>query len=189
MQNLSSMKLTYLIAFSFFFINSLGGQSSFPPESISVSYFGETITHPGVFVGTELPAKQKWLITIGVGTYLHYRHHRGVFVNGSLDWRTTFSSGFSMQYGIGLGYLHTWQHGGKTYTVNDLGEVKQTKNYGQSAFMPSLKFGLLGWDFRKKTDMPIRLFSEAILFGQYPHNNFIMPHFAMNIGGTYFLEK
>ena len=154
--------------------------------AINISYFGETFFRPGIAIGYENTFFKGFNFTVSIGTYVHQRNHTGLFLNGGLNWRHTFPIGYSMEFGIGLGYLHTWPHGGTIYTVNDTGDVSVKKNYGLPHFMPSVKLGLLGWDFRKKTNIPLRLNSDIIIFGQLPYNSYILPHIALNIGGTYY---
>jgi hypothetical protein len=79
-------------------------------------------------------------------------------------------------------------HGGDIYTVDDTGNVSEKPNFGRPHFMPSIKIGLLGWDFRKKTNVPLRLNADIVGFGQYPFNSYMMPHLAIKIGGTYYLS-
>ena len=116
---------------------------------INFSYFGETITHPGIEIGYESTFYKGFNFTVSIGTYVHQRNHVGLFINGGLNWRYTFSIGYSPEIGIGLGYLHTWAHGGPTYVVDDTGNVSINK-IGRPHFMPLIKLGLIGWDLRKK---------------------------------------
>ena len=155
---------------------------------INISYFGETFFRPGVLVGYENTFYRSFNFTISIGTYIHQRNHTGLFINAGLNWRHTYPIGYSMEFGLGLGYLHTWVHGGNIYTVDNTGNVSIRPNYGRSHFMPSAKLGLLGWDFRKRTDIPLRLNADIIVFGRYPVNNLIMPHVALNVGGTYYFS-
>jgi hypothetical protein len=155
---------------------------------INISYFGETLVHPGFVIGYENNFFRSFNFTVSIGTYIHYRNHAGLFLNAGLNWRHTFPIGYSMEFGFGLGYLHTWVHGGNIYIVDDDGNVSIKPNRGRPHFMPSLKIGLLGWDFRKRTEIPLRLNADIIIFGRYPFNNFILPHVAMRIGGTYYFS-
>ena len=155
---------------------------------INISYFGETFFHPGIEIAYENTFYRSFNFTVSIGTYIHQRNHAGLFLNSGLNWRHTFPIGYSMEFGLGLGYLHTWEHGGSTYTVDKDGNVSAKPKYGRPKFMPSIKLGLLGWDFRKKTEMPLRLNGDIIIFGQYPYNNYILPHLALKLGGTYFLS-
>lgn len=155
---------------------------------INISYFGETLTHPGIEIGYEINFYKALIFTASIGTYIHQRNHVGLFLSSGLNWRHTFSIGYSMEFGLGLGYLHTWAHGGNIYTVDDNGNVSLKQNFGRPHFMPIVRLGLLGWDFRKKTNIPLRLNADIIGFGQYPFNSFMMPHVAIRIGGTYYLS-
>ncbi|MCL2008188.1 MAG: hypothetical protein FWG77_08900 [Treponema sp.] len=155
---------------------------------INISYFGETLVHPGITIGYENTFYRSFIFTVSMGTHIHQRNHTGLFFNAGLNWRHTFPIGYSMEFGLGLGYLHAWAHGGSIYTVDDAGDVSIKRNFGRPHFMPSVKLGLLGWDFRNNTDIPLRLNADLIVFGRYPFNNFIMPHMAFNIGGTYYLS-
>jgi hypothetical protein len=155
---------------------------------INVSYLGETITHPGLVVGYENSFYKGFNVTVSIGTYVHQRNHTGLFLNGGLNWRHTFPIGYSPEIGIGLGYLHTWAHGGPVYVVDDGGSVS-TKSTGRGHFMPSVKLGILGWDLRKKTDIPMRVNTDIVIFGQYPFNNYMMPHAALKVGATYYFDQ
>ena len=155
---------------------------------INISYFGKTLAHPGIAICYENTFYRSFNFTVSMGTYTHQRNPTGLFLDAGLNWRHTFPIGYSMEFGFGLGYLHTWANGGNIYTVDDAGDASIKQNYGRPHFMPSVKLGLLGWDFRNKTDIPLRLNADIIVFGRYPFNNFIMPHVALSIGGTYYLS-
>ena len=125
--------------------------------------------------------------TLSIGTYVHQRNHTGLFLSGGLNWRYTFSSGYSPEIGIGLGYLHTWAHGGPVYVFDDGGNVS-VKRTAQPNFMPSVKLGFFGWDLRQKTNIPMRINADIVVFGRYPYNNYMLPHAALKIGATYHFE-
>ena len=155
---------------------------------INVSYFGETITHPGIEVGYEYNFFKGFNVTAAIGTYVHQRNHAALFLSGDLNWRYTFSFGYSPEIGIGLGYLHTWEHGGPVYIVDDNNNASIKPKYGRPSFMPSAKLGLLGWDLRKKTNIPMRINTDIVYFGQLPFNNYFLSHLALRIGATYYFE-
>jgi len=170
------------------------GSAAFPQSEdqklmpVNLSYFGETLVHPGFEAGYENNFYKRFNYTASVGYYVHQRHHAGLFLNGGVNWRYTFPFGYSMEFGAGLGYLHTWQHGGKTYTVDSNGNVNTKPAAGHPSLMPTIKLGLLGWDLRKQTNIPVRINVDAIAFGQFPYNRYIMPHFALKAGATYYLQ-
>jgi len=168
--------------------NIIYAQESNRVIPLNLSYFGETITHPGVVIAYEKAFHRLFNFTVSIGTYVHQRNHVGLFLSAGLNWRHTFSSGYSPQFGIGLGYLHTWEHGGRTYVVDADGNVSVRPRIGRPNFMPSVKLGFFGWDLRQRTDIPIRINADIIAFGQFPFNNFILPRVALRVGATYFLE-
>ena len=179
------MKRIILTAILVFAVSHLHGQGH-KTIPINVSYFGETLLHPGIEIGYENTFFRSFNFTVSIGTYVHQRNHTGLFLNTGFNWRHTFPIGYSMEFGLGLGYLHTWEHGGDIYTVDDNGNVSTKPKYGHPHFMPQIKLGLLGWDFRNKTDIPLRLNADIIIFGQYHLNNLFIPHAALKIGGTYY---
>jgi len=156
---------------------------------INVSYFGESLIHPGIEIGYENTFFKSFNFTVGIGAYIHQRNHVGLFVNTGINWRHTFPIGYSMEFGLGLGYLHTWEHGGNTYIVDDSGNVSIKSKYGRPNFMPTVKLGLLGWDFQKKAGIPLRINADILIFGQYPFNNYVMPHVALKTGVTYYIPS
>jgi hypothetical protein len=174
-----------IFVFLLIFIGSFVFAQEIP---INFSYFGEMVTRPGIEIGYEYNFYKGFNLTGSVGTYVHQRNHTGLFLNGGLNWRHTFPIGYSMEFGIGLGYLHTWVHGGSIYVVDNNGNVSTKTKIGQPHFMPSVKLGLLGWDLREITNIPMRINTDLIIFGRYPFNNYIMPHAALKVGATYFFS-
>jgi len=175
--------------FLIFFIiigNSIYAQKTIP---VNLSYFGETITNPGFEIGYENNFYNGLNFTVSLGFYVHQRNHAGLFFTSGIFWRHTFQTGYSMELGIGLGYLNTWAHGGNVYNVDDNGNVSVKQKTGRANFMPLVKLGLFGWDFRESNDIPLRINADIIIFGQYPFNNFLMPHFALKAGATYYHES
>ena len=166
-------------------INPLYAQKVIP---VNISYFGETITNPGFETSYENNFLKGFNFTISAGFYVHQRNHTALFLNGGINWRHTFPIGYSIEFGAGLGYLQTWTHGGDVYNIDDNGNVFVKQKTGRANLMPLLKLGVLGWDFRESNDIPIRINVDVIFFGQYPFNNFMMPHFALKTGATYYFE-
>jgi hypothetical protein len=176
-----------IIALLFITHNVCGQDNKTIP--INISYFGETFVHPGIEIGYENTFFKKFNYTASIGTYFHQRNHTDLFLSGGLNWRHTFSFGYSPEFGIGLGYLHTWEAGGSTYTVDENGKVSKKTKWGHLHIMPSVKLGLLGWDLRKKTNIPLRINGDIVVFGQYPFNNYLLPHLAIKIGATYYFTS
>ena len=160
-----------------------GGERVLP---VTAGYFGETLAHPGLYVGTERSLAMGFGVEYGVGGYVHYRYQSALFASVAMSWRLTTAVGYTFSLAVGIGYLHAFRSGGPTYTVYDSGQVEETTDWGSPSFMPSFKLGLLGWDFRTRAGLPWRVSADAIAFGQYPINDFMMPHAALLVSATYF---
>ncbi|HEX8349305.1 MAG TPA: hypothetical protein VF598_05045 [Hymenobacter sp.] len=155
--------------------------------AVTVGYFGETITHPGLFAGYEhnlRPQKRyQLLLAATLGGYVHRRNHAGLFSEVGLGQRLHFRSGFFLEQSIGIGYLHTFLNGGPIYEVNDKGEVSESKNLGRPHLMPSISLGF-GWNVAHSEKLPLLVFIRPRAFWQYPFNRYALPHLALQAGIT-----
>jgi hypothetical protein len=142
-------KYTVFAIVIFLTVHYVHGQENNKVIPVNISYFGETMVHPGIAISYENTFFRSFNFTVSIGTYFYKRNHTGIFLETGFNWRLTFPIGYSMEFGLGLGYMHTWEHGGDTYTVDDNRNVSVKPKYGHPHFMPSVKLGLLGWDFRK----------------------------------------
>ncbi|HEX8656373.1 MAG TPA: hypothetical protein VF690_02495 [Hymenobacter sp.] len=156
-------------------------------SAVTVGYFGETVTHPGLFAGYEhnlRPQKRyQLLLAATVGGYVHRRNHAGLFSEVGLGQRLHFRSGFFLEQFIGIGYLHTFLNGGPIYEVNDKGEVSERNNLGRPHLMPSISLGF-GWNVAHSEKLPLLVFVRPRAFWQYPFNSYALPHLALQAGIT-----
>jgi hypothetical protein len=156
-------------------------------SAVTVGYFGETITHPGLFAGYErnlMPSNRYQLfLSFTLGGYAHRRNHTGLFSEVQLGQRLNFRSGLLLEQSIGIGYLHTLLNGGPVYEVNADGAVSKSRNPGRSHVMPSVSLGF-GWNVARSENLPLLLFVRPRVFWQYPFNNYALPHLALQAGLT-----
>jgi hypothetical protein len=156
-------------------------------SAVTLGYFGETITHPGLFAGYEhnlRPQKRfQLLLTLTAGGYVHRRNHTGLFSEAGLGQRLTFRSRFFLEQFISIGYLHTFLNGGPVYEVKDNGAVSKSSNTGRSHVMPSVSLGF-GWNVAWSERLPLLFFVRPRVFWQYPFNNYALPHLALQAGLT-----
>ncbi|HEX8576589.1 MAG TPA: hypothetical protein VF677_09890 [Flavobacterium sp.] len=156
-------------------------------SAITIGYFGETITHPGLFAGYEhnlMPQKRyQLLLALNLGGYIHQNNHTGLFSEVGIGQRFNFRSGFLLEQYVGMGYLHTFLNGGPIYEVNDNGVVSETSNKGRSHVMPSVSLGL-GWNLARSKKLPLLVFVRPRVFWQYPFNSYALPHVALQVGIT-----
>jgi hypothetical protein len=160
------------------------GQRIFPPVSLVISYFGETVTHPGLTIGIEYAIVDKgWYrlaFSAQVGGYYHRRNHVGAFIDAGLVNRFTSSFGLFGDAALGVGYLHTWVDGA-TYSRQTDGNVGRVAGYG----LPHLKVTgdfRAGYDLSGLSGFPGGVFMGLSIFGEYPFNGFFLPHAALQTG-------
>lgn len=155
--------------------------------TVSVSYFGEMIAHPGIKVGLGYSLySNDWYelnISTNLGFYLHRNNYRGLLL--SLETGNRFTSNFGLfgDFDLGIGYLHTWTDG-RTYNRSKDGEIKELRNPGYPHFLLIGSLGP-GWNFSKKTALPIQAHFYLSIFGEYPFNGYMLPHAAIQLGLTY----
>ncbi|MBX7243260.1 MAG: hypothetical protein K1X92_16060 [Bacteroidia bacterium] len=168
-------------------------QQEYKPEiAFTTSYYGETLTHPGVNAGIEYYPFQaprfQTILAANLGGYLHIRNNTSLFFRGQWGQRAICKNGFFVESFLGLGYLHHFTHGGKTFDVLPNGAVVKVPNTGKSMVMPGVSIGL-GYDFSKKTNCNIRFFLRPELFWKAPFNGYYLTHFALNTGLIFQLAK
>lgn len=157
--------------------------------SLTLSYYGETITHPGLMFGAEynlLESNSNEIsFFVNLGSYRHHRNHISAFINSGVSYRYTFESGFNINSSLGIGYLHKFLDG-DIYVLED-GDIKKIQNLGSASFMPLFDIGV-GWDLSSVRDVPIDLFIKTQVFGEYSLNSMIIPHISFVIGTRVMLK-
>lgn len=153
-----------------------------------ISYFGEMVLNPGIVVGTEFDIiktkRHDFFYTINLGSYIHPKNHIPVFLNSELGYRHNFNFGLSLDTMLGVGYFHRFVDG-KVYHEKD-GEIVEKPNLGMPKVMPTFSLGA-GYNFSRKFGKPFSLFFKAQAFGEYPYNNYIMPHFVLQLGARIYI--
>lgn len=167
-------------------------QSDLPKKKFFISYFGETITHPGMNAGIEYYPYQnekfQIIISPNIGGYTHIRNNTSVFLRFQWGQRIIFKTGVIVEEFLGLGYLHHFSHGGENYEVLPNGGVVEVKKTGNPMFMPSLQIGT-GYDFSKKTNLNLTYFLRTEFFWKAPFNGYYLTHVALNTGLTFNLNR
>lgn len=146
---------TFLLGIS---SNCLG--QTWKAQEVSISYFGEMVTHPGIKLAVSYPIKQ-WMkiknqkegvtqevfksVQLGpsLAYYYHRRYHHGLQFVPELFYRRKKKNGTYLDLGIGLGVLRTIIP--EVYAINELGLVEKSKS-GYTYFQSGL-FVAFGKDF------------------------------------------
>lgn len=174
--------------FSFIFLiwySATSAQETDCKTRYFVSYYGETVTHPGLNLGIEItPYKSDMyqiVFSANMGAYVHNRNNTSFFVRSQWGQRATFKSGIFIDHFLGFGYLHQFTHGGDVYEVLPNGEIVENSTKGNPKFMPSIALGV-GYDLSKKHGHSIAFFLRPELFWKAPFNGYYLTHFAINAG-------
>ncbi|WP_421918960.1 hypothetical protein [Marinifilum sp.] len=170
-------------------------------ESISVSYLGEMITHPGIKVSADFNMKE-WdktknshrgssktitkslLFSPALGSFYHRRYQTGVFFMPEAKLKRKNPKGKFYEIGVGLGYLRTFIP--NTYKVNDAGEVSKTlagHNYFATNY--SISFGK---DLSVKKNLLVAYFIKPQFIYAVPNFPNGTGYFALEIGIKYSLK-
>ena len=171
---------------------------TFKPDGISISYFGEMVTHPGLMLSFDYnlkswtKAKKKGDKTIlkslklepGLGFYYHKRYQTGVLLNTELQFNRQSPKGNFFGYGFGLGYLRTFIP--NTFEVSEGGKVEQT-TAGHNYFAPGIFF-TLGKDLSIKRNIPLCWFIKPNIIMALPNFPTTVTYFVLELGITYKLK-
>jgi hypothetical protein len=187
MKKLYIKNVFLLFLFFFYYIPSSYSQDNpdrskkqFPLEisffnSASSNPFNSTILdilHPGFSLGTEYTYKEgrfgKFYQGLNFGYFYHEIIAKGFFIQTTGGYRHTTGFGLFGDLSIGLGYL-VYFHPGEVFKLNDQGEYETAKSPGKSALMLSFSIGL-GYDFSRKTRLPLSIFIRYQPFAQTPYS-------------------
>jgi hypothetical protein len=174
------------------------------PLSISISYFGETITHYGLSLGAQYPLhtwhRQKerrngglktrdhaWVAGLHLAAYRHPRNHYGLILFPTLGYTRTKTKGAFFQTGISMGYMRVFLNG-EAYRVNPEGELQRVRLASRGAFLPGVYIGW-GKDLSKTMGIPLIWHVKPSLLLQVPYNTTVLPRLTLEAGIIYKLSK
>ena len=170
------------------------------PKYLSVSYFGETITHPGVKLGAtyeiytwqKLKMKrnetkkvtQKYIyISPSVGFFYHKDYQLGIFILPEFSYSRKNVKGNYFSFGIGTGYMETLVP--NVYDLNPSGEIEKIQaGYNYLLTNCSINFGK---DLNIKKDIPMHVFIKPQFMYASPNTPKGVWYFALETGIKYSL--
>lgn len=185
-----SIILTLLLCAAGF---SLHGQR-LKPNSISFSYLGEMITHPGFKIaanyslkewtknteGAESSVQKNILLSPSFGLFYHRRYQTGLLLIPEIQYARQKPNGSFRQFGIGLGYMKTLIP--NTYQVKDNGSVeKVTAGHG---YLATNYFICFGKDLQPKRGIPISYYVKPQWLLALPNFPTGTGYFMLEIGIT-----
>lgn len=153
-------------------------------RAVTLSYFGELFTHPGVAIGAEHEIAGVGGHSLFGGASLAAYHHRGfhtgVLGGVELGYRYTFPAGFFFDARVGAGYLHAIL-AGDTWAPDGNGGFTGVPTASRGGFAPSAALGL-GVDLSRRSRAPLSVFLRCTAFGQAPVNDGVVLHLAAQLG-------
>jgi hypothetical protein len=186
------------------FNQKLSSDTTKKPLAISVSYFGETITHYGLSVGAEYPLhmwnreKERkngtlktrdyaWVTGLHLAAFRHPGNHYGVILYPTIGYTRTKTKGAFFQTGISMGYMRVFLDG-ETYQVNSAGELERVRLASRGTFLPGVYMGW-GKDLSRTTGIPIIWHVKPSLLLQIPYNTTVLPRMALEAGVIYKMKS
>lgn len=182
-------------------ISSLAWGQNKKPTTVSISYFGEMITHPGLKLSADFNMKdwdktksskkdsskiihKSLIISPTLGFYYHRRYQTGLFVMPEVKYKRQNRKGAFYEFGVGLGYLRTFIS--NTYEVSVNGEVRKV-SAGHNYFATNY-FISFGKDLSVKKNLPIAYFIKPQFMYAVPNFPGGVGYLALELGISYRLK-
>lgn len=168
-----------------------------PDIQISLSYFGEFFSHAGFRLGVSTPVSQRikeksndrainkgWVAGAYLTYYKHTYNHQAVLVTASIGRQRIGAKGFITQLNLEAGYMASFLDG-EAFEWN--GNTFEDASRGSSHAVLGLNGGV-GWDFNKKSNVPISFLINPHLYLQAPFNTTVLPRLALEGRLSYHLK-
>lgn len=155
--------------------------------SLHVAALVESLVHPGLLVGGELPLLEgdalRVFVTLEGGGYLHPQSHRALFATVEGGYRLSLPAGLDVEALLGAGGIHTWLDG-EVY-LQRRGHVVRSADIGRPGLALAAALGF-GW---RSDDGPLRAFCRTRLLGQYPFDGALLPRVVIEAGLSFQLPN
>ncbi|HMO39313.1 MAG TPA: hypothetical protein PKC76_08925 [Saprospiraceae bacterium] len=193
------MKKIFILVLTILFCNKVFSQETTkngtPQDErfgFSVGYFGDKFRNAGYLFAWEnyLATTQNFTVvgTIQFSNFFATQNFTAVSLLPRIGVRYTTNFGLTLESHLGLGYLHRF-YSYDEFDVNAAGDLIRKGKASQAAAMPSIALGL-GYDFSRKTELPILYFLRASVNYNYPNKHFLFEaSYAIETGLTYILKR
>lgn len=174
-------RICSLILFLLLFCFASGWADENIPESrlsLTASYFGEMVLHPGFKAGIEyriMEGKKASLsVPLAAGWYRHIRNHQMLSVESGLVGRLSSKGPFFSDLLLGAGY-GLKKPDGSIYFEDEEGSILTESASWTSRFLVTAALGA-GFDFGKNARVKLSPFLRLGFFGEYPYNTYMLLH-------------
>jgi hypothetical protein len=135
-----------------------------------VGYYGNKINEPGGQFGVEnyLATTPNYQVIGSLFSVLFgkEKQYYAFAISPRIGLRYTSTWGLSLESHFGIGYIYR-HFNYDQYELNDNGEILDKGNASISSMMPNFAFGL-GYDFSRKTNLPVKLYLRPSCSLNYP---------------------
>jgi hypothetical protein len=194
--------MRYLILIACFTATSMLQAQNLRPQSIYASYFGETVTHPGLKVGVSYQFKswdktkvkksgnekviQKSIdLCPSIGLFYHKDYQTGIFVLPELSYSRKNKNGNYRTLAIGAGYMRTFIP--NVYDLNSNGEIEKI-HVGYNYFVTNYSIAF-GKDLSVQRQIPLSIYIKPQVMYAIPNYSKGTMYFALELGVNYSLTK
>ena len=157
----------------------------------SMGYYGDKIANSGYQLGLEryLATTNNYNVigSVLVSNYFVKNINTAVSLTPRIGLRYTANSGITLESHLGLGYLQRF-YKYNDYKIDTQGQVVSDRKASQASVMPNFAFGL-GYDFRKKTNLPIIYFLRTSINYNYPNKHLLFEASYALESGIVFVPK
>lgn len=169
---MSTRTLPCLLLFGASLLVSVHGEAEAQPvgkpRRITAAYFGESVTNPGGIIGYEAAFYQRRMHELFGGAHIGGYNsadppHYGLLIYIEGGYRLNFNVGFFLEARVALGYVNVNR---ESVIVNIDGTTSPGPNQSINYLAP-IGMGGIGWDFLKRTRVPISLFADVGGMGRY----------------------
>jgi hypothetical protein len=190
--------MRYIITIIFLCAATTLSAQKLKPVAVSASWFGETITHPGIKMGLTFQlksyekskakknGKQKLItksidLTPSAGAFYHKNYQTAVFVIPELSYSRKNARGNYKSAGIGAGYMRTFVP--NVYEFNGGGDIKKI-HAGNNYFVTSC-FITFGKELTFLKNIPAGIYIKPQLLYALPNYPKGVMYFALEAGLKY----
>jgi len=149
----------------------------------SVAYVSYDVDGHGTMISTEKMLGQKYVAEAALTSNILDDEEQSLSFTGFVSRRMSYDNGFSPQFGLGLGVITTWDD-----SEDGTATIDVDSEEAQTAMTAAIKVSPLGWDFRTKEEVPVRLFFDCVLYATIPKLKEANPHVLFQLGGTYYFN-
>jgi len=185
-----SFDLRHPIIVLFLCISMLSNAQVNSPFSISISYFGEMITHPGLKLSFNFSLKhwekgqnmESIYFSISAGTFLHRQYQKGLFIIPELNYGRQLSNRDFVTTGIGFGSLHAIVP--NTYELDPIsGEVSKVRT-SHNYFLSGCSFSY-GKEVMQNKKISNNVFIRPSFMYAFPNFPKGIGYINMELGSTF----